>query len=341
MVVLGYYFKKYRNTAFSIATSGIAAGTIFFPILYANLIEHYGTWGTLLISGAMQFHVTVFGSLMRPIKRKVSNSHLKVYTKKTGRRRSSVMFSALCRALSSIPRVTTEPKSTCPTETSPIKHTDHTNNKYDNRITDVKPESNQLNHQRPSFKEYCQDAFFKVIPRDFVVPCLASTVALCLFGAYSSTLAVHYVAYAEEQGVDNEFGALLLSIMGTGGIAGRVVILTFTNLCNVSVLFLYIFFGFLSSALAFIGPFVTVSYVGHAAFMFSFAVTACVPISLMVPVGMEVFGEDRVVEVTGLLTFMDGLGQLAGPPVAGTYIYSIFLNISRECACFMGFDHSW
>lgn len=299
-VILGYYFKKYRNAALSMAMFGISIGNIVFPLLYESLIERYGTWGTLLISGAMQFHVAITGSLMRPMKRNFKIVRENGTVTKNGRRKSSLMYTALFRSLSTAPS-----SKHSVGKASNTGEAYSTGDKIDNHYKTI------------NFKDYCKEAFFKIIPKDSVVPALVSTIALCLFGAFNSTITVHYLAYAEQQGVDEQLQAILLSVMGISGIACRIFLILVTSTCKFSVVIFYIFSGFSESTIGFIGPYFTSTYPGHVIFMSLFSFMSSMPNTLLVPVGMEVFGEDRVVEVTGLLTFMDGLGQLAGPPVAG------------------------
>ena len=67
MTLLGQYFDKRRGLANCIAQAGASAGSLVFPVLIRALLNTYSLHGTLLFVGAMNLHMLVSGSLLRPL----------------------------------------------------------------------------------------------------------------------------------------------------------------------------------------------------------------------------------------------------------------------------------
>ena len=65
-IILGQYFSKRRSLANCVAQTGASSGSLLFPILLRALLDNFGLFGTLLFVGAINLHVLVSGSLMRP-----------------------------------------------------------------------------------------------------------------------------------------------------------------------------------------------------------------------------------------------------------------------------------
>jgi MFS family permease len=66
-VIIGFYFKKYRNLAFGFAMAGVSTGIMVFPFLLEYCFEKFSPRGSLLIVGGIEAHTIIAGSLMRPI----------------------------------------------------------------------------------------------------------------------------------------------------------------------------------------------------------------------------------------------------------------------------------
>ncbi|XP_061171313.1 monocarboxylate transporter 2-like [Saccostrea echinata] len=68
-LILGKYFKKRRERAYTIANVGGSIGGMTLPPLFAFLFEEYGLQGALIIAGGIFLHFIPIGMLMRPIER--------------------------------------------------------------------------------------------------------------------------------------------------------------------------------------------------------------------------------------------------------------------------------
>ena len=64
--LLAQYFDKRRGLANCLAQAGASGGSLVFPILLRTLLNNYSLFGTLLFVGAMNLHLAVAGSLLRP-----------------------------------------------------------------------------------------------------------------------------------------------------------------------------------------------------------------------------------------------------------------------------------
>ncbi|XP_071085715.1 monocarboxylate transporter 12-like [Haliotis cracherodii] len=67
LILLGQYFKKRRSLANGLALSGSSIGQFVLPPVIQFFLETYSLGGTVLLISALYFHVTLFGSLFRPI----------------------------------------------------------------------------------------------------------------------------------------------------------------------------------------------------------------------------------------------------------------------------------
>jgi hypothetical protein len=67
IVMVSQYFDKRRSLALGIATSGSGLGLFLFPPLLELLFMHYGYMGTMLLGGALMFHNSIAGALLRPL----------------------------------------------------------------------------------------------------------------------------------------------------------------------------------------------------------------------------------------------------------------------------------
>ncbi|KAK7481540.1 hypothetical protein BaRGS_00027189, partial [Batillaria attramentaria] len=66
LMVLAYYFPNSTSMVTGICMAGAAMGMFIHPPLFAFLDEMYGLQGAFLLSGAVAFHGTLCGLLMRP-----------------------------------------------------------------------------------------------------------------------------------------------------------------------------------------------------------------------------------------------------------------------------------
>ncbi|XP_076450314.1 monocarboxylate transporter 13-like [Babylonia areolata] len=65
-MALGYYFPEQAGIAVGVSISGGALGIFMHPPLLQSLVDWYGLQGALLLSGAIAFHASPLGALMRP-----------------------------------------------------------------------------------------------------------------------------------------------------------------------------------------------------------------------------------------------------------------------------------
>jgi len=67
VVVVGYYFDRFRTMATGLASVGAGLSMLLFPPLIQRLISTFSWRISLVISGSIYLHMCVFGMLMRPL----------------------------------------------------------------------------------------------------------------------------------------------------------------------------------------------------------------------------------------------------------------------------------
>ena len=65
--MVGQYFDKYKAIAMGLATAGSGFGIFSYPPLMQLIFTQYGFFGAMLVSGAVMFNNVVSGALYRPL----------------------------------------------------------------------------------------------------------------------------------------------------------------------------------------------------------------------------------------------------------------------------------
>jgi len=129
---------------------------------------------------------------------------------------------------------------------------------------------------------------------------------------------VFLLPYAEEQGISTSAAAALISILGIGSMAGRLILGMFVN--RVGLMRLYqISFGILGGSFA-IWLFGGGSYLALATFAFVLGTSYGGYVALSPAAAAELFGLAGLGTVLGALYTAGGAGGLIGPTVAGWLI---------------------
>ncbi|XP_064631533.1 monocarboxylate transporter 11-like isoform X2 [Lineus longissimus] len=76
-IMVNFYFKKYRNLAVGIMTSGAGVGYLVFPLMIEHFIETYSWRGAMVLLAGISFQGCVVGALLRP------NERLKTFRART------------------------------------------------------------------------------------------------------------------------------------------------------------------------------------------------------------------------------------------------------------------
>ncbi|XP_064652226.1 monocarboxylate transporter 3-like [Lineus longissimus] len=92
LVMMSFYFKKYRNLATGAASVGAGLGGLVLPILIHALIEHYSWRGAMVIIAGLMLQGCVVGILLKP------NWHLEHSSTYIGKHKKKPAFDfSLCR----------------------------------------------------------------------------------------------------------------------------------------------------------------------------------------------------------------------------------------------------
>ena len=129
---------------------------------------------------------------------------------------------------------------------------------------------------------------------------------------------VFLLPYAEEQGISSSSAAALISILGVGSMAGRLILGAFVNVVGLMRLY-QISFGILGGSFA-IWLFGGASYAALAIFAFVLGTSYGGYVALSPAAAAELFGLAGLGTVLGALYTAGGAGGLIGPVVAGWLI---------------------
>ncbi|KAJ8310286.1 hypothetical protein KUTeg_012151, partial [Tegillarca granosa] len=92
VVILSFYFDKYRGIATGFATAGAGAGVLVCGPLINYFFDHYGVNGTFLILGGLSAHFFVIAALMKPSKAEIRNKRQKRINENKKTRKSGLSF---------------------------------------------------------------------------------------------------------------------------------------------------------------------------------------------------------------------------------------------------------
>ncbi|KAK6195542.1 hypothetical protein SNE40_000951 [Patella caerulea] len=212
LVMVGNYFKKRRTLANGMALAGASIGQFTLPPFIQFLLDTYGLNGTLLLLGALYFHVTLFGALFRPIKSYVTKScendnkiqeetELQTFIKSASN--EEVNYDVKLRALMA--------------STGSIFLEEDTEA---TQLNDTGVIQNGRVHDTSERKNICRTLFdFSVLRRPvsiFYVICSF----LAFFGYFNFILFLPL--HVKDKGIDKYEKALMLSICGVGDLLGRI-----------------------------------------------------------------------------------------------------------------------
>ena len=335
-VILGFYFKKYRNIAFGIANASIGVGNAAFAPLLQYLLEEYGMNGTMLITGGISANMFVVAALCRTFQPSKDTSE--------GVNETDALHERDCHNNS----VTDDKQGddvNSPTLSKKLhisiveKHLDR------NSLVYLTPASSyqSLNFEKQSGDKKTGDTIEEILPsRNYSkllsYPFVAWCINLLLIVNGLSCIYLHFPAYAVSMGTSPDKAALLVMVMGLGNMAIRLILGFLTNNSKIGTFIAYIVTGFIAAIFLFAGPYISTSFVGQVFFACFFAAFGNGYSGLMGPVAIDMFGLEIFNLTFGIGMTLCGVGFIIGPPIAGAlydYTGSYYYTFIMSGSCYV------
>lgn len=342
LVMIGFYFDRYRNLAYGFSLTGIGVGIMAYPSLLEHLFHHYGLQGTMLIMGAIQSHLFIVGALTKPLQTRgetVLDTSKLTHQGKLNLER--LQNSNLCLMIDSEKEVGSYKSS------NRNIHFYISGEELKASMQNISLKKDQINVD--SCNNECLELKIKAHHEDVIgnsESCISKHADLltipffvyliCLFfqgvGLYS--MYVHFPAYAWSIGVSEDYNAILMATMGAGSLACRIVVGIFTNGNQARTLFSFTFCSYVTAIVCISGPYLCYNYIGQFAFALMFSFFGNVYIALMSPIVIDLMGLERSVVTTGIALFVIGIGVVGGPPLVGENNFCMH-------RFFQSLPHSW
>ncbi|XP_078001203.1 monocarboxylate transporter 2-like [Glandiceps talaboti] len=299
--IINRYFCKKIALANSIALSGVALGTIVFPLLSNYLIEVYGWRGALIILGGLSFNVCVGASFYRPPEVSSGRDDESSLDSETDSDSDSETESECSNEKDSID-----------SQSSKISDSDSDSDSDTEIVVKEQTKKKKKRKARAQKQKMLDLSMFKDSYR-YVLFCLA----FFLGGMATVSGIVFLVPRAVAEGYPRRKGAILLSIVGILNFLTRLLQ---GVLMNMNLL----------PAERFITIYMVVFAISNCLFPFGKAYSAFVLYAISVGVCMaglasvfpmvirDYVGAKRFQSALGMSQIFTGLGQLLGPFIAGT-----------------------
>ncbi|XP_046560037.1 monocarboxylate transporter 12-like isoform X1 [Haliotis rubra] len=308
-VVPGHYFEKRRPAAYGVCMAGGALGLFIAGPLTRYLLDQYNLHGTLLIMGAISFHMSIAASLLRKPSIPSNESFIVVHkdeddvsAKEASIQDSDEMF----------PRSDTTVAGTNPTKDT---NTDQTTIPF--LLEDITPRT-QTNEEPKT--QCCNIRLMLNImtKRDF----LMYNFTILFWSLGDAACIFHLPNYAEIKGSSPRQAASLFSAMGAGGIFTRVVIGLMASSPSTEYTLLQFGIVGVTGLITIFFPLFSSTYHCQIAFALLYGLYSHGTNSLMGPLTIQLTSLSDVAIGFGIVYFSCGIGYLLGPVIA-SFIYDV------------------
>jgi len=295
IVVIAKYFKREVSMAQGIGSAGVGAGCFLLAMLQEMLIVEYGWRGALLFMAGIVANLSVFGVMfftpetvmhlypIEPDLRHVKTLDIVKDSKRGSTVKSSVDEFPISRDSSTLPL------------------------KYDSSLDSSLDESENGEGSLP-LREYIylwgDRRFLLLAASDF----FSWLVQLIPY--------IHLPAIVDElEGHDQSGATFLISCMGLFAAAGKIVFGTVCSWTSLTPLQVFVPAQALFGLITVISPFLN-TYAGLMFFAISFGfLSGCY--ALMIVITQDTMGDFKFSAAYGTLLFVEALGVVIGPPIAG------------------------
>ncbi|XP_028675279.2 monocarboxylate transporter 6-like [Erpetoichthys calabaricus] len=286
ITIMGHYFVRRRPLANALASTGTALGLSTLPVLAQYLLSHMGWRGSFLIFGGILLNCCVCGAVMRPLlprKRKEvqSQSHKQI----TGKKDKMAQVEAK-KMSNGLP--------------SHVKHN-----------TGRKLASFTLLLQKyMAFDLFCRNKRYQIYAVGVTWMMLGFVVPL-----------VYLVPYATTYGMEQSKAALLLAILGFINIFMRPLAGLISGHSFFSGKYIYVFsFAVLINGLSDCICVISASFNVLLVYVVAYGISMSFIGSLLFQVLMDTVEIQRFPSALGLVTIMESVTILIGPPLTGLIV---------------------
>ncbi|KAK2146320.1 hypothetical protein LSH36_616g03030 [Paralvinella palmiformis] len=357
VVIIGSYFKRYRNLAFAIATSAAGLGALIIPRVVNYCTELYGWRGCMLIMSGVFLQALIVAAVMRPQNipdrlleleadedPEMSRASLK--NKPIDLMMTTSIFSLVSiTSIESVQRshrVTENPRdddgtAECGEQDAFIQSQRELNDRAtlgkgriigNDQPIDVgsNPKERTMSSLTAPVQRLPVHIAREMKSRCFVLSNNKRLILLMLnyFFTSAGTIIgyVHFPAYFISKGASTGDISLMMTLFGVSNSVGRLLSGALTSGTDDSVLLVYTASGGLASVTLFLCPFLSNYKAGRLLFSVLFSLYANTKTALMIPMTLEICNLDNFSIIYGVELFVGGVSVLLSPPFAG-WLYDI------------------
>ncbi|KAK3519875.1 hypothetical protein QTP70_006629 [Hemibagrus guttatus] len=279
VTMVGYYFVRRRAFASALSSTGTALGLSILPLLANFLLGQFGWRGSFLVLGGVVLNCCVCGAIMRPLGTKMKGKAMPIESVNPLLKTSDLLAQREHKGLKG---------------------------RLQNTLSNVVPflcrhMAVDLIRTEPRFLAYALGVSWMML--GFLVPL------------------IYLVPYATAHGIDQEHAALLMAVLGLVNVTVRPTAALLFRLKRFrgSHHFVYVFAcALLVNGLSNCLCAAVTSFHALLAYVLVFAASMSIVGSLLYTVLMETVEMSRFQSALGLISIMESIMLLLGPPLAGT-----------------------
>ncbi|XP_033760671.1 monocarboxylate transporter 12-like [Pecten maximus] len=312
----GFHFRKRRALASGLSASGSGAGSFALPPIIRFLINYYGLGGCLLLVGGFMFHTCVFCSLYRPPSYWRLNKRME---EKTGSKSTKDKNRLVDKdTTKSLLENTTGSDSLIKDESKDIVNKQPLN---PSMILDWYSPNTHINngHTPVNISEKDDNAKKKSVLDWSLLKNPAYIVLIIAF--FSGIMGQHSLynvlpSVANERGISDEQGAILVSVLGATDLTGRIFFGWLADFRFVERQTMYMINLILFSLIGFIVPHVT-SFIGLCVMSTFLGLFTGGYSGTQIAVLADKFGVEKLSSTWGFAAFFASLALLINPFLSG------------------------
>ncbi|XP_046567328.1 monocarboxylate transporter 12-like [Haliotis rubra] len=312
-VIPGQYFEKKRPAAYGLCMVGGGMGLFVAGPLARYLLDEYKLHGTLLIIGAIAFHMCVAASLIRkpPLSIRTIEIEQNIQDESV-KKIDALVEDAFCpRNLhSGTENGTTVVSSQC-LENS------------DDQLTKTpflhKTNCSSISIEKEISKPCCLKSTCTVLKSVSNKSFLLYNTAIIFWSLGDAACIFHLPNYAEVMGSSPTAASNLLSALGAGGVVARFIIGLWASDSSMEFSVLQVGFLGITGVITVLFPLMSDTYRWQLGFSFFYGVYSHGTNSLMGPFAIELAGLATVAVGFGVVYFSCGVGYLLGPVIASKF----------------------
>ncbi|XP_048246342.1 monocarboxylate transporter 12-like [Haliotis rufescens] len=315
-VVPGHYFEKRRSAAYGVCMAGGALGLFIAGPLTRYLLDHYDLHGTLLIIGAISFHICIAASLLR---KPTPTSNTSFTVESNNEEDASAEEGSI-----EVSGVDSQPFQSSDATEAGVNHITNTQTEETAipfLVEDITPPCTPESEE--SQCQCCNTRLlFGVIQIVTQKAFLMYNFAILFWSLGDAACVLHLPNYTEVKGSTPRQAASLLSAMGAGGVFTRVVIGLMASDSSTEYTVLQLGIVGITGLITILFPLYSSTYHWQIVFGFLYGLYSHGTNSLIGPLTIQLTSLSNVAIGFGIVYFSCGIGYLLGPVIA-SFIYDV------------------